>query len=194
MNIDIPGALQGLRQVVERLAEVIHFRNYDAEQVRTILEDRARVGLHRWSESIVAQVAALAVSATNADVRVAIKALYYLALEQSEDVHAVFERARRDLIIDVLTDLNDQNLFILAAITGSPEPFVKAVYQRYRRIALEHHEEPFSYVYFYTSLSYLQSIGLLLFLSTKVGRTYTNRLQVLFDQELLDAIWQARFG
>jgi Cdc6-like AAA superfamily ATPase len=142
----------------------------------------------------VAQIAALTVSATNADVRVAIKTLYYLALEQSEDVHAVFERARRDLIVDVLADLNDQNLFILIAIADTPEPFVKIVYERYRQIALQHHETPFSYVYFYTSLSYLQSISLILLLSTKVGRTYTNRLELLFAAELLDAICSARLG
>ncbi|MBP7937702.1 MAG: orc1/cdc6 family replication initiation protein [Phycisphaerae bacterium] len=174
--------------------EMIHFRNYDADQVRAILVDRARGGLHEWSESIVAQIAALTVSATNADVRVAIKALYYLALEQSEDVRAVFERARRDLIVDVLTDLNDQNLYILMAIAESTEPFVKTVYERYRQITLQHHETPFSYVYFYTSLSYLQSIGLVLLLSTKVGRTYTNQIQLLFAGELLDAILQTRLG
>ena len=55
-------------------------------------------------------------------------------------------------------------------------------------------EEPFSYVYFYSNLSYLQSIGLILLLSTKVGRTYTNRIQPLFDLEPLEAAWQTRFG
>lgn len=172
--------------------ETIHFRNYDADQVRAILEDRARAGLHEWSESTLARIAALTVSTTNADVRVAIKALYYLALEHSDDVHTVFERARRDLIVDVLADLNDQNLLILMAIAESPEPFVKTVYERYRQLALQYHEEPFSYVHFYTSLSYLQSIGLILLLSTQVGRTYTNRLELLFDPGLLHSIWETR--
>jgi hypothetical protein len=44
------------------------------------------------------------------------------------------------------------------------------------------------------SLSYLQSIGLMLLLSTKVGRTYTNQIQLLFAGELLDAIRQTRLG
>jgi hypothetical protein len=55
------------------------------------------------------------------------------------------------------------------------------------------HEEPFSYVYFYASLSYLQSLGLILLLSTKAERTYTNRIQALFDPVLLDAIRASRF-
>ena len=109
-------------------------------------------------------------------------------------LHAVFDRARRDLVVDVLNDLNDQNLFILAAASQAPEPFVKAVYDRYRHVALRQNEEPFSYVHFYSNLSYLQSIGLILLLSTKVSRTYTNRIQLLFSPELLETIGKARFS
>lgn len=174
--------------------EMIHFRNYDADQVRAILEDRARAGLRKWSAAITAQIAALAVNSTNSDVRVAIKTLYYLSTENTEDVQALFDRARRDLIVDVLTDLNDQNLFMLMAITQTSEPFVKAIYDKYRRIAIEHHNDPFSYVHFYTSLSYLQSIGLILLLSTKVERTYTNQIEALFSADLLESICQDHFN
>lgn len=173
--------------------EMIHFRNYDADQVLEILQDRAQAGLRDWARPLLAQIAALTVRSTNSDVRVAIKALYYIALEQAHDIHTVFDRARRDLVVDVLTDLNDQNLFILMAVAGTHEPFVKDVYDRYRQVSREQHEEPFSYVHFYSNLSYLQSIGLILLLSTKVGRAYTNRIQILFDCELLKAIWEARF-
>jgi len=174
--------------------EVIFFRNYDAQEVAAILLDRAKLGLHTCPPSLVHQIAALTVQATNADVRVAIKTLYYAALEQIPDIKPLFDRARRDLTSDVLTDLNGRNLLILKAAADTPEPFVKTVYDHYCRLSLAEHEEPFSYVYFYTSLSYLQSIGLILLLSTKVGRTYTNQIQILFDRELFEAIWRARFG
>ena len=91
---------------------------------------------------------------TNSDVRVAIKTLYYLALEPQADVKETFERAQRDIVQDVLGDLNDRNLLILRAATLESQPFVKAIYERYRRLSQQMHEEPFSYVYFYTSLSY----------------------------------------
>ena len=68
------------------------------------------------------------------------------------------------------------------------------MYDRYCRLSRNEGEDPFSYVYFYSSLSYLQSIGLILLLSTKVGRTYTNRIQTLFDPELLPEIERSRFG
>ena len=93
-----------------------------------------------------------------------------------------------------MADLNDRNPLILRAAVETREPFVKAVYARYRRISLDVGEEPFSYAYFYANRSYLQSVGLILLLSTKVGRTYTNRIQLLFDPELLVEIGQARFG
>ena len=55
-------------------------------------------------------------------------------------------------------------------------------------------EEPYSYVYFYSNLSYLQSLGLILLASAKLGRTYTNRIQPTFDPGILEAIWPMRFG
>ena len=102
-------------------------------------------------------------------------------------------KPRRDILLDVVADLNDRNILILKAALTTPEPQVKLVYDRYRHLSLQMSEEPFSYVYFYSNLSYLQSIGLILLVSTKVGRTYTNRIQILFDPDLLMTIWQARF-
>lgn len=174
--------------------EQAHFRNYCAQEILEILHDRAKVGLHEVPEAELAQIAAMTVRTTNSDVRVAIKTLYYIALEEAGNVEEVFSRARRDILKDVLVDLNIRNLLILRAAREAPEPFVKEVYARYRRISRDEREEPFSYVYFYSSLSYLQSIGLILLLSTKVGRTYTNRIQLLCDPELLEGIEQARFG
>ena len=40
----------------------------------------------------------------------------------------------------------------------------------------------------------LQSLGLILLVSTKVGRAYTNRIRLLFAPETFLSIWQKRFG
>jgi len=174
--------------------ESVHFRNYNGQEILNILHDRARQGLHRYREDDLPKIAALTVRTTNSDVRVAIKTLYHVATVETDDVQPVFDRARRDLVKDVLFDLHDRNILILKAAREAREPFVKEVYVRYRRISREAGEEPFSYVYFYSSLSYLQSIGLILLLSTKVGRTYTNQIQLLCDAELLEMVERARFG
>jgi archaeal cell division control protein 6 len=172
----------------------VHLRNYNAQELRRILQDRARAGLDAAPEELLGRIAAMTARLTNSDARVAIKTLYYTALEPGADPAGLFNRARRDLVRDLLADLNDRALLMLRAAAATTEPLVRAVYDGYRRLSAQHHEEPFSYPYFYSNLSYLQSMGLILLASSKQGRTYTNRVQCLFEPELLDALWAARFG
>ena len=54
----------------------------------------------------------------NSDVRVAIKTLYLWALEAQVPLQQHFEKARRDILVDVIKDLNDKNLLILKAAIG----------------------------------------------------------------------------
>ena len=174
--------------------EMIHFRNYTAPEIQEILTERALAGLCRVPKCQIAKIAALTAKNTNSDARVAIKSLYYWALEPGVSVEENFERARRDIVVDVLKDLSDKNLLILKAILASPQGYVKDVYARYRRLSREMKEEPFSYVYFYSNLAYLQSLGLLVLVSTKVDRTYTNRAELAFAPDILQAVLALRFG
>jgi Cdc6-like AAA superfamily ATPase len=174
--------------------EFVHFRNYSAPEVLSILEERAKSGLFRVPSVLLRKISAATVRNTNSDVRVAIKTLYYSALEPEIGLEEHFERARRDILADVIHDLNDKNLLILKAALDESTKYVKAIYERYRRLSVEVGEEPFSYVYFYSNLSYLQSLGLILLISTKVNRAYTNRVQLLFSSSLLETIWQVRFA
>ena len=97
-------------------------------------------------------------------------------------------------MLNVVNDLNDKNLLILKAALSQQDGYVKDIYQAYRRISAQFNEDPFSYVHFYSNLSYLQSLGLILLISTKVSKTYTNRIQLTFDSGILATIWQTRFG
>jgi len=107
----------------------------------------------------------MTVKNTNSDVRVAIKTLYCWAVEPDIPLKEHFEKAGRDIIFEV-----------------------------YKQISVRFNEEPFSYVHFYSNLSYLQSLGLILLVSTKVNRAYTNRLKLTFDPAILASVWQMRFG
>ncbi len=174
--------------------ELVHFRNYDAEQIGMILRDRAKRGLRAWDDASLAEIAALTVRKTNADARVAIKTLYYTMTESSGEVSACFEKARRDIVVDVVNDLSDANLMILwAAATGRTD-LAKDIYQRYCRLSQAQGEKPFSYVYFYSNLSYLQSVGLVALISTKVARAYTNRVLLTFDRSIVESIYRLRFA
>jgi cell division control protein 6 len=95
--------------------EIIHFKNYNAEQVLEILRQRARLGLRKTDEAHLNHIAALTVRNTNSDIRVGIKTLYFCALEPQAGVEGNFERARRNIALDILRDLNDKNLIILQA-------------------------------------------------------------------------------
>ncbi len=173
--------------------EIVHFKSYNALELQKILTDRAKIGLGCIPTAIINEIAAMTVKNTNSDVRVAIKTLYQWALEPGIPIKDHFETARRDILVDIIKDLNDQNLCILRAASSQHDSYVKSIYGAYRRISAGLNEEPFSYVHFYSNLSYLQSLGLILLISTKISKTYTNRIQLAFDPVVLAAIWSLRF-
>ena len=174
--------------------EIVHFRNYDATEIEQILLERARAGLKVVPTASIGQIAAMTAKNTTSDVRVAIKTLYLSALEPEVPLREHFEKARRDIMFDVVKDLNDKNLLILKAVLACPEGLAKRVYEAYQRVSSQFHEEPLSYMAFYSTLSYLQSLGLVVLLSTKVNRTYTNRIQLTFDPSVLLTVLQMRFA
>ena len=172
----------------------LHFKNYNAQQLHEILRDRARRGLRQWNDGELAEIAALTARLANSDARVAIKTLKYAVTSAGQELRDCFERARRDVVIDLVNDLSDATLRILWAASTARTGFAKDVYERYCRFSAQHHEKPFSYVYFYSNLSYLQSAGLVALVSTKVGRTYSNRVLLTFDRKILREICELRFG
>lgn len=174
--------------------ETIHFKNYDANEILEILAERARQGLTQYHNEELQRIAALVTKHTNSDVRVAIKSLFYLASEPELDVDRAFGRANKDVVVDVIHDLNDRCLLILESARRSQTGFVREVYARHKSLSESAGEIPFSYTHFYNHLSYLQSCGLILLIATKVGRAYTNRIRLLFDPEVEAATFKARFG
>jgi Cdc6-like AAA superfamily ATPase len=173
--------------------EIVHFKDYDAEQMFAILVDRAKDGLVRFDEETLRKIAALAVRDSNSDVRVAIKTLFYAATESGLSVEHAFERATQDVVVDVIHDLNDKSLLILESVRRTKNGFVKDAYQTYKDLSAAIGESPFSYMHFYNNLSHLQSCGLILLMSTKVNRTYTNHIRLLFDAAIAAETFKQRF-
>jgi Cdc6-like AAA superfamily ATPase len=173
--------------------EIIHFSNYNTPEVVQILTDRAKVGLKFLPKNEIDQIAAMTVKNTNSDVRVAIKTLYLSALEPGVPLKEHFNDAMKDIMFDVVKDLNDKNLLILKAALLQQDGYVKDIYHSYRQISIQYSEEPWSYVHFYSNLSYLQSLGLIILVSTKIHRTYANRIQLAFDPSVLKSVWKMRF-
>jgi len=171
----------------------LYFKNYDADQMGQILRGRAEQGLRRWEEADLSQIAALTTQRTNSDARVAIKTLYYRMLSPDDAVEKCFEEARRDIVIDQVNDLTDATLMILWAAATSPSDLAKDIYIRYCRYSQSQRAKPFSYMYFYTNLGYLQSVGLVALVAAKIDRTYTNRIVLTFDKSIVEQSCKLRF-
>jgi len=171
----------------------VHFKNYNAQQIHEILRERAERGLRRWREADLAEIAALTTKLSNADARLAIKTLQYSVTGRGKDLRACFERARRDLVVDVISDLSDGTLSILGAAADSPSDFARSIYERYCKFNRRRHEKPFSYVHFHSNLSYLQSAGLVALVSTKQERTFATRVLLAFDPAVAREISALRF-
>lgn len=174
-------------------AEQIYFRPYSAWELRQILGQRAKEGLESAPDEVLAKIAALTAKYTQSDARVSLKTLYYWAVEPKTSLEDIFQKARRDLVVEIVKNLNDKSLLILRA-AGTEEKPVKEIYENYRRLCSQYKDQPFSYVHFYSNLAYLQSLGLILLTSTKIRRSYTKLLQLTFPVDVLDAVWQYRFA
>ena len=172
----------------------VFFKSYNAQQINEILSQRAKHGLHNYEHENLARISALTTKRTNSDARVAIKTLFYSVTCKGMSIEECFEKARKDIIVDMVTDLSDSTLMILQAVVKTKSAFARDIYKTYCRISSGNSEKPFSYVYFSSNLSFLQSLGLIALISTKVGRAYANRVMLTFDQPVLEPIYNMRFG
>ena len=173
--------------------EVISFRNYSAGEILDILKDRAETGLQSVAPGLLEEIAAMTAKNTNGDVRVAIKALLYCSTGEAPTVAQCFAKAREDVVKDVLVGTNDKALLILKASLEEATKLVKSVYQHYTTLSHACGEEPYGYTQFYSTLGYLASLGLILLVSAKVDRTFTNRIEPLVSPEELSAVFADRF-
>ena len=174
--------------------EFIHFNSYSAQEMLNILKDRAETGLKEVDDSMLNEIAAMTAKNTNSDARVAIKSLFYCATKEAESVHACFDKAREDVMADVLNNANEKALLILKAALLEPSRLVKAVYQQYIALSQQNREEFYGYTHFYANLGYLASLGLIVLVSAKVDRTFTNRVEPLVTIEQVEAVIARRFN
>ena len=170
----------------------LHFPNYNAQQLQAILHERAKQGLKQW-DGPISEIAAMTTRFSNADARVAIKTLHYQVTKPEHTLQENFEQARRNVVIDLIRELSDTNLLILWAIATAKSDLARPIYSQYAEYCRRLSENPFSYMHFYTQLTYLQSVGLVRLVAYKVRRCYTKQIEPLFDRAQADEICRLRF-
>ena len=84
-------------------------------------------------------------------------------------------------------------MIILCSAAISKSDLAKDIYAKYSKYSHHHGMKPFSYSYFYANLSYLQSVGLVALISTKVDRAYANKVVLTFDKSFVKQIYKLRF-
>ena len=62
------------------------------------------------------------------------------------------------------------------------------MFRTYEQLSQDAGEASFSFVYFLNNLSYMQSLGLVMLMQTKVNRAYTSKVSLLFSERVLDSI------
>lgn len=173
--------------------EYIHFNSYSAQEILDILKDRAETGLKAVDEGMLGEIAAMTARNSSGDARIAIKSLLYCATKEADSVQACFDKAREDVMADVLSNTNEKSLLILKAALQEPTRLVKAVYQHYVALCRQYREEPYGYTQYYAAIGFMASLGLLALVSAKVDRTYSNRIELLVTGEQIDAAIAKRF-
>jgi Cdc6-like AAA superfamily ATPase len=167
--------------------EYIHFDSYSANEILEILKDRAKTGLKTVDEAMLGEIAAMTTKNIDGDARVGIKSLLYCATKESETVQACFDKAREDVMSDVLSNTNEKSLLILKAALQEPTRLVKVVYQQYVALCQQYGEDPYGYTQYYAAIGFMASLGVLVLVSAKVDRTYSNRIELLVSGEQIDA-------
>lgn len=167
--------------------EYIHFDSYSAQEILDILKDRAQTGLKTVDEAMLGEIAAMTAKNIGGDARVGIKSLLYCATKEAESVQVCFNKAREDVIADVLSNTNEKSLLILKAALLEPTRLVKGVYQQYVALCRKYREEPYGYTQYYAAIGFMASLGILVLVSAKVDRTYSNRIELLVTDEQIDA-------
>lgn len=173
--------------------EKLHFRNYNAFEIYKILVQRCKEGLKKYNIADIRKIAALTAKESNGDVRTALKTLQYLVTKKYAQIEASFQKAREDIFVDLLANQNDAVIIILRAAQKSESKLVKEVYGVYLELCETVKERPFSYMHFYNNLAYAQSTGLILLVSTRVHRGTSNSIELMFDERILNSIFNVRF-
>jgi Cdc6-like AAA superfamily ATPase len=175
--------------------ENLYFKNYNGEEMLEILRNRCEEGVIRDMDSYdLARIAGMASNECNSDARIAIKALQYLTTQKYEDIRENFDKAKKDILVELLANQSDQVILILTAALKSPDKLVKSVYFVYSITCKEQNIKPFTYQHFYNQLSYLQSTGLIMLISTREKSGNPNKIETLFDHNILSQIYQYRFS
>jgi cell division control protein 6 len=188
----------GLEESIKSSLQPIHinFKAYEVDEIKTILEMRAKEGLNKYEEGGLNLMSAVIYRDYNSDVRVGIRALYLLGQYNEwndENTNRALEQAYKEVEYSVIKNLKDTEVIIIKALIK--ENNTNKAYN----IAENYMNEILGYSIkkrqYFNIIHDLNNLGLFNIVRKREGRYYTLEVQMLMpDTKLIQNELKNRFS
>jgi len=173
----------------------INFKAYEVDEIKTILNMRAKEGLNKYEEGGINLMSAIIYRDYNSDVRVGIKALYILGQSNdwnNETINKSLEQAYKEVEYSVIRNLKDTEIIILTALMKEPNTNkAYIIAENYMNEILGYSVKKKQY---FNIIHDLNNLGLFNIVRKREGRYYTLEVQMLMpDNKLIHNELKNRF-
>ena len=178
----------------------IYFSPYKSEEIREILRMRAEEGLKYWEDYILDYIANIVAGQFQGDVRIAIRALFHIArmnkwnIETAKEAITIAISEIERHTINSLADLDIFILYILSKTRKTSEAYKLLKETATKMFGAESGFAKISKKTFFRSISYLQSLGLMLLIKARANRgRYTYEVELIADRQTIEKTFEERF-
>ena len=173
----------------------VNFKAYEVNEIRIILEMRAKEGLNKYEEGGINLMSAVIYRDYNSDVRVGIRALYLLGQYtewNDENTNKALEQAYKEVEYSVIRNLKDTEIIIIKALMKEPNTNkAYTITENYMNEILGYSIRKTQY---FNIIHDLNNLGLFNIVRKREGRYYTLEVQMLMpDNKLIQSELTNRF-
>ncbi len=173
----------------------INFKAYEVDEIKTILNMRAKEGLNKYEEGGINLMSAVIYRDYNSDVRVGIRALYLLGQYtewNDENTNKALEQAYKEVEYSVIRNLKDTEIIIIKALMKEPNTNkAYTITENYMNEILGYSIKKRQY---FNIIHDLNNLGLFNIVRKREGRYYTLEVQMLMpDNKLIQNELKNRF-
>lgn len=173
----------------------VYFKEYGADELYQILRMRAEDGLNEWDDATLKLVAAVVARDYRGDARIAIRALFRVAMgsawRDEERARTAVAEASREVEEMSLRELKDHDLLVLYAVSKVRE--TNKAYNVFNEYARTVQHRAYSKTAFFRALNHLQNLGLITQVKKRVGRYFTIEVDLLIDEKMVGEEVKKRF-
>jgi cell division control protein 6 len=166
----------------------IVFNEYIPTEIQEILEMRATDGLYEWNKTQIALMSGLLARDHHSDVRIGIKTLFKIGMENlwNDDlVYENLEQASKEVENEIIKNLNDRDLIILFSLLRCKDTNKAYTYALNFLDEYEMKYLSMSKTHFFRIINYLQNLGIISLIKKRIKRYYTTEVQIILSKPSL---------